>query len=52
MAMKKLSGVAIAMIKTAEGLHRAGIVSDATLPKITVRHLGPDAPSAALPMSP
>lgn len=32
------------MLDTAEGLHRAGIMSEATLRKITVRHLGPDAP--------
>jgi putative transcriptional regulator len=40
------------MIETAEGLHRAGIVSEATFRKITVRHLGPDAPLTAAPISP
>jgi putative transcriptional regulator len=52
MGTKKLSDAAKAMIETAEELHRAGIVSDATLQKITVRHLGPDVPSTGVPMSP
>ncbi len=52
MATKKVSDLAKAMIETAEGLHRAGIVSEATFRKITVRHLGPDAPLTAAPISP
>jgi putative transcriptional regulator len=51
-ATKKVSDLAKAMIETAEGLHRAGIVSEATFRKITVRHLGPDAPLTAAPISP
>lgn len=51
MAATKLSDVAKAMLETAEGMHRAGIMSDATLQKITVRHLGPDAPPTAAPIS-
>jgi len=52
MATTKLSDLAEAMLETAEGLHRAGLVSDATLQKITVRHLGPNAPRTAAPISP
>jgi putative transcriptional regulator len=51
MATKKLSDVAKAMLETAEGMHRAGIMSDATLRKITIRHLGPEAPPTAEPIS-
>lgn len=52
MATKTPSDLATAMLDTAEGLHRAGIVSEATLRKITVRHLGPDAPPTAAPITP
>lgn len=52
MATKKVSDLAKAMIETAGGLHRAGIVSEATLRKITIRHLGPAAPLTAAPISP
>jgi putative transcriptional regulator len=51
MATKKLSKLAKAMLETAEGMHRAGIMSDETLQKITLRHLGPDAPPTAAPIS-
>jgi putative transcriptional regulator len=40
------------MLETAEGLHRAGAMSDENYQKITVRHLGPDAPPTAVPISP
>jgi len=39
------------MLETAEGMHRAGIMSDETFRKITLRHLGPDAPPPAAPIS-
>jgi len=39
------------MIETAEGLHRAGIMSDETYQKITLRHLGPEVPPTAVPIS-
>jgi putative transcriptional regulator len=51
MATKKLSNLAKAMLETAEGMHRAGIMSDETFRKITLRHLGPDAPPTAAPIS-
>jgi putative transcriptional regulator len=51
MATKKLSDVAAAMLETAEGLHRAGIMNEATYRKITLRHLGPDAPPTAAPIT-
>jgi putative transcriptional regulator len=50
MATKKLSDVAEAMLETAEGMHRVGMMSDATYRKITLRHLGPDAPFTAEPI--
>jgi len=40
-----------ALLETAEGLHRAGAMSDDTYRKITIRHLGPDAPPTAAPIS-
>ena len=49
---KKLSDLTEAMLETAEGLHRVGLLSDDTYQKITVRHLGPDAPPTAAPISP
>jgi putative transcriptional regulator len=51
MAKKKLSNLAKAMLETAEGMHRAGIMSDETYQKITLRHLGPEAPPTAAPIS-
>jgi len=41
-----------ALLETAEGMRRVGMVSDDTYQKITVRHLGPAAPPAAAPISP
>jgi putative transcriptional regulator len=40
MAKKALSPLAAAMLETAEGMHRIGIMNDATYEKITLRHLG------------
>jgi len=51
MAVKKLSDIAKAMLETADGMHRAGIMDEATYRKITIRHLGPDAPPPAAPIS-
>ncbi len=49
---KKLSDLTEAMLETAEGLHRVGLMSNDTYRKTTVRHLGPDAPPTAAPISP
>lgn len=49
---KQLSDVTKALLETAEGLHRVGMLSDDTYEKITVRHLGPDVVPSAEPISP
>ncbi|WP_278392573.1 helix-turn-helix domain-containing protein [Sphingobium yanoikuyae] len=49
---KKLSNLTTALLETAEDLHSAGLLSDGTYEKITVRHLGPSAPLTAEPISP
>ena len=49
---KELSKLTTALLETAEDLHGAGLLSDGTYEKITVRHLGPDAPLTADPISP
>jgi putative transcriptional regulator len=51
MAAKKPSHLAQALLETAEGMHRIGIMDDATYQKITVRHLGEKAHSMAAPIS-
>jgi putative transcriptional regulator len=38
---KKPSRLAKALVETAEGMHRAGLLDRATYEKITMRHLGP-----------
>jgi putative transcriptional regulator len=48
---KKLSDLTKAMLETAEGMHRVGLMSDENYRKITLRHLGPDAPPTTLPIS-
>src|SRR5580700_626507 len=40
MTKKALSPLAEALLETAEGMHRVGIMDDATHEKITLRHLG------------
>lgn len=40
-----------AILETAGGIHRAGIMSDETFRKITVRQLGPEVPLTAEPIS-
>ncbi len=39
------------LLEMAAAQHRLGIMDDATYRKITVRHLGPDAPPTAAPIS-
>jgi putative transcriptional regulator len=51
MKAKKLSPMAEAMLETAEGMHRIGVMDDATYRKITVRHLGDKANAPARPIS-
>lgn len=51
MATKKLSSLAEALLETAEGMHRIGVMDDATYRKITVRHLGEKASHLAEPIS-
>ena len=47
----KSSQLRAAILETAGGMHRAGIMSEETFRKITVRHLGSDAPPTAAPIS-
>ena len=42
MAKKKPSRLATALLDTAEGMRRAGLLDKAAHDKITLRHLGPD----------
>jgi putative transcriptional regulator len=51
MATKKLSRLAEAILETAEGMHRIGVMDDAAYRKITVRHLGEKANRLAAPIS-
>jgi putative transcriptional regulator len=37
----KTSRLATELVETAEGLHRVGLIDEATYDKITLRHLGP-----------
>jgi len=46
MAKQKLSGLAEAILETAEGMHRVGIINAETHAKITMRHLGRPAQTA------
>lgn len=48
---KKLSQLTEALLETAEGMHRTGILNDDEYRKITVRHLGAQAPPTAKPIS-
>ena len=49
---KKLSNLTAALLETADDLHDAGLLSAGTYEKITVRHLGPNAPPTAAPITP
>ena len=51
MTSKKLSRFAQAMLETAEGMHRVGIMDDDAYHQITVRHLGREAAAVAEPIS-
>ena len=50
MAKQGLSRLAEAILETADGMHRTGVMDDATHAKITLRHLGKSA-GAAEPIS-
>jgi putative transcriptional regulator len=41
---KTLSTLTEALLETADDMHSVGLMGDDTYRKITVRHLGPDAP--------
>lgn len=49
--MKKLSRLTEALLETAEGMHRTGMLNDDEYRKITVRHLGAETLPAAKPIS-
>jgi len=51
MASKKLSRLTEALLETAEGQHRIGVMDDATYRKIRIRHLGKEANRLAQPIS-
>jgi putative transcriptional regulator len=48
---RKLSRLTEALLETAEGMHRTGIMDDTAYRKITVRLLGAQAPPTAKPIS-
>ena len=48
---KKLSRLTEALLETAEGMHRTGILNDAEYRQITVRHLGAQPLPSAKPIS-
>lgn len=49
---KKLSNLGKALLETAAGQHRLGVMDDATYRRITVRHLGEKANRLSEPISP
>jgi putative transcriptional regulator len=49
---KKTSRLAKALLETAAGMHEAGLLGNADLDKITLRHLGQKALPVAAPVSP
>ena len=51
MSSKGVSRVTEALLETAEGMHRIGLLDDAAYQKITVRHLGKKANSLAKPIT-
>lgn len=51
MTTKKLSRLSKALLETAEGMHRIGVMDAATYEKITVRHLGSKPLPTAQPIS-
>jgi putative transcriptional regulator len=48
---KKLSRLTEALLETAEGMHRTGILNDNEYRKITIRHLDAQVPPTAKPIS-
>jgi putative transcriptional regulator len=52
MPAKKTSSLTEALLETADGMHRIGLMDDATYRKITVRHLGEKANRLAQPITP
>lgn len=50
-ARKKLSNLSVALLETAAGQHRIGLMDDATYRKITIRHLGEKGSLLAQPIS-
>jgi putative transcriptional regulator len=48
---KKLSKLTEAILETAEGMHRIGILDDEEYSKITARHLGEESRPTAKPIS-
>lgn len=51
MRTKQPSRIEEEVLETAEAQRRLGIMDDATYRKITIRHLGPDAPPTTAPIS-
>ena len=51
MPRKKLSRLSEALLETAADMHSVGLMDDATYRQITIRHLGPQAPPTAKPIS-
>ena len=49
---KTLSTLTEALLETADDMHSVGLMGDDTYRKITVRHLGPNAPPTAAPITP
>ena len=49
---KTLSTLTEALLETADDMHSVGLMGDDTYRKITVPHLGPDAPPTATPITP
>jgi putative transcriptional regulator len=49
--IKKQSRLTAALLETAEGMHRTGMLDDDEYRTITVRHLGVQAPPTARPIS-
>lgn len=52
MAGKKRNRLTEALLETADGLHRIGLMPDGEYEQITVRHLGKNAHAMATPISP
>ena len=52
MTAKKMSSLTEALLETAEGMHRIGVMDDATYRKVTIRHLGEKANHLAAPITP